>query len=122
MDSASGIALIWIAPLAAMLLVSFTYFRASPSNAPLGARLAVSAHGVAGAILFLVAPALALVGLASPAWRVPYLALWALPLALVAAALRWFPGPKWVHTLQLINIMAMAWAVVMGFTIAGGGK
>ena len=122
MDTAVGIAVIWIAPLAAMLLVSVCYFRASRHDVSLGSRMLVSAHGAAGAVLLLCALALALLGVANSSLRTPYLVAWALPPVLIVVALWRFSGPRWIHALQLVNLAAMAWAIAVGFTAAGGGK
>ena len=117
-----GFVAIWVVPLAAMLLVSACYFRASPSSSSFGLRALVSAHGVVGAMLLSGAPALAAIGWANPNWRTPYLLIWLVPIALVAISLWQFVGPKWVHSLQVVNLAAMAWATMVGVTVAGGGK
>lgn len=119
---AIGFVGIWVAPVVTMLLVSVIYFRASPSSLSTGQRAWVSAHGVAGVVLLLVAPLLDLLGLANANWRTTYLLVWLVPIALVAVSFWQFAGPRRVHALQVVNLAAMAWALSIGFTVAGGGK
>jgi CHASE2 domain-containing sensor protein len=81
-----------------------------------------SAHGLVGTLVFLVALAIALAGTPAPAYREPYLLLWLVPVAFVGVSLLRFRGPRRTHLLLLPLLAAMGWALVVSYTVVGGGK
>jgi len=114
--------MVWaVAPLT-MLAVSAVYFYTSPAAEPLYLRALVASSGVVGAVLFIGA-LLAPVQLSpSPAFREPILAAWAVPVVLVGFSLWRFAGPRRVHLLLPALGAAMLWALVVSYTVVGGGK
>jgi hypothetical protein len=121
MQSLGDLLAIWAAPLT-MLVISAFYFWASPLSAPPSSRLLVSAHGVAGALLFLAGFGVAWLGGPQAALREPFLALWLVPIVLAIFSVVRFAGPRRTHWLLVPLLAAMLWACAVSFTVVGGGK
>ena len=108
--------LLLLAPTLVMAGVSAVYFLADPRRPAYAQRLLVSAHGVVGVVLyataFLVGP------LHTPAFRLywAWLLLCLVPPVLIGVAVFTFRGNKLVHILQVPNIAALLWVVVVGGT------
>ena len=105
----------WAAPIV-LLGVSGTYFALGSPGQPLSRRLIASSHGAVGLLLYLVAFALM--------WHDPqgyrpqlagtYAFLFLVPIAFIVVALLIFDGPRWVHILQVPNVLALLWAYFVG--------
>jgi len=113
MDAISAIAQFWLAPFLT-LLVSVVYFRASSRTLPLGQRLAVSAHGIAITVLYFGAMFLWMSGLARPAYGMPFAYLLLIPIVLISYSLWRFRGWRFVHILQFLNLVSIAWTFFIG--------
>ena len=104
---------IYAAPIV-MAGISAAYFVADHSNTTLNHRILTSAHGAAAAILNVVALAIWIAGRSQLSYSVPYLWLHAVPVALIVVLLVAYRGPKWIHILQLPNLVAMFWGLFVG--------
>ena len=114
--------LVWgLAPLT-MLAVSAAYFYASPKTQPLLERSLASSAGLVGALLFTGSGIVAAFLSPGPHLRQPMLAVSILPVALMAFSFWRFAGPRRVHLLLLPLATAMLWALVISYTVVGGGK
>ncbi len=118
----TAVFMVWfLAPLV-MCATSWIYWRASGPGVPIRSRLLVALHGILGTLVFSMAFLLAYFGKANPHLREPYILLWLLPLTFVGVSLWCFKGPKRAHLLLIPLMAAMAWAVIVGYTIVGDGK
>ncbi len=105
-----------------MCCVSLAYWRFSSASNSLSERLLIASHGVVGTLIFLLAFVVLFFGVPAPHLREPYLALWLLPLASVGVSLWRFKGARRVNLLLIPLVGAMGWALVIGYTVIGGGK
>jgi len=122
MDAVNDIFVVWILAPLVMATISAIYFIASPNDESLSSRLAVSIHGAVGSLLFVGALFVALNGFARPAFREAYLVFWLCPVVLVIVSLLRFTGARRTHILLVPLGAAMLWAVIVGYTLVGGGK
>ena len=112
----------WYGAPFVMIGVSLVYFFADTRRPALGERLLVSAHGAAGAALYIGA---FLVDWLQPGGYRPYLGwpyavLFLVPLVLIGVAVFKFRGNLFTHALQAPNIAALLWsAFVGGMAITG---
>lgn len=95
-------------------MVSYAYFLTAPETQPLKVRLLLSAHGAIAALILLVAMAIGFSGAHSRAYGMPYMLAFLLPAASVIYSFVKFGGNKAIHLLQLINLPAMVFAILMG--------
>jgi hypothetical protein len=117
-----GVFFVWLLAPLVMSGVSFAYWRFGGTSNSLAERLLPASHGVVGTLVFFFAFVIAFFSAPAPHFREPYLALWLVPLALVGVSLWRFKGARRVHFLLLPLVAAMGWALVVGYTIVGGGK
>lgn len=109
----------FIAVLVAVL-VSVFYFGASSTSYSRARRMFVSAHGVAGALLFLLAMIIGGSGHGSVSWKVPFILCWFIPFALIIASLVFFKGDSKVHALQFVNVIAQLYLLFVGLMVITG--
>jgi hypothetical protein len=102
--------------------VSLAYWRSSGATVSLAERLLPASHGAVGTLVFTFPFVVAFFSVPAPQFRELYLALWLVPLAFVGVSLWRFKGPRRVHFLLIPLVAAMGWALVVGYTIVGGGK
>jgi hypothetical protein len=117
-----GVLFVWLLAPTVMCFVSFAYWRSSGASNSFADRLLPASHGAVGTLVFLSAFIVVFTRTAAPHFREPYLAMWLVPLAFIGVSLWRFKGPPRVHLLLLPLVAAMGWAVVVGYTIIGGGK
>ena len=117
-----GIFFVWLLAPLVMCGVSLAYWRSSGESVPHAERLLPASHGAVGTAVFLLAFFISFFSTPAPRFREPYLALWLVPLAFIGVSLWRFKGPRRVHLLLLPLVAAMGWALVVGYTIIGGGK
>ena len=93
--------------------VSVAYF-VNARNPRLAERIGVSAHGAVIALLYFSALLVPSSGSSIP-W-LPYIfwAAFGVPVILIVFALVRYQGRLWVHLLQVLNLMAAAWALFVG--------
>lgn len=101
--------------------VSIAYFRSTPAGTPLSRRIAVSAHGASGTVLYLLAWLISPYGLSRPAYATPYMWAFSLPAMLILLSLLKFNGRSSIHALQLVNVPALFLTWVIG-TMAVTGE
>lgn len=117
-----GVFFVWLLAPLVMCCVSLAYWRSSGPSISLAERLLPASHGAVGTLVFLLVFFVAFFNAPAPRFREPYLALWLVPLAFIGVSLWRFKGPRRVHLLLLPLVAAMGWALVVGYTIVGGGK
>ena len=104
-----------LVPVVVMLFVSGAYYFLDIGETHRRVRIFVSAHGAAGALLYVAALITWDVAPNYRPWAAwPYLLLFLLPLASVIYALVRFRGPRWLHVIQLFNLWAFAYALFIG--------
>ena len=108
-----GYAQVFLAPLLTSA-VSIIYFLCSPKSQPLLIRLLASAHGAVIAIIFFLAMALSNFVEPSPNLGKPFFAFYLVLLTLIVASLFLFKGRKFIHGLQVINLLGLAWTYFLG--------
>ena len=115
-------ALQWYLAPAVMLSVSAAYFFADTRRPAYVARFVSSVHGLLGAALYCGAMTLFIVQPHThrPQLGLPYAAMFVLPLAAVVASFLTFRGNRWIHLLQVINLLALAWALFIGLMAVTG--
>jgi len=104
---------IYAAPIV-MAGISAAYFVADHSDMTLNHRILTSAHGATAAVLNVVALGIWITGLSKLSYSAPFLWLHAVPVTLIVVSLVSYRGPKWIHILQLPNLVAMFWGLFVG--------
>ena len=103
-----------------LLAVSGTYFFADRRNTDIVSRLLYSSHGAIACVLFAGAFLVAAVFQPRVGYGLPFLALYTVPLGVALASLIRYRGPKIVHLLQVPNICAMLFSLVIGHMAVTG--
>jgi hypothetical protein len=93
--------------------ISTVYFLASPHSQTLSSRLLASAHGLAVALLYVVAWITLISGHSNLRLSMPFAVSLFLPIVLMGISLFTYRGPKGLHWLQLVNVVCLVW---IGFT------
>lgn len=110
----SGAMLFWVALALVPLGVSVAYLGAAPRDRSLVQRLITSAHGAALSVLWLGALLVGVLGTPLQSnWEVLG-SVCLLPLALIVHSLWQYGGSKWVHALQLVNVVWLLALLVFG--------
>ena len=104
----------WSALALPPVIASVAYFRTSPSTEPLAQRLAVSAHGIAISVLCLSALLIGGFGHSQQEFGVFFRSFCWVPVFLIAYSFWRFRGKKSIHLLQVINLIWLFFAVVLG--------
>lgn len=97
-----------------MLLISYAYFMAADRSAGVVDRVVWSAHGIAGAIIYLSAMAVGISGIAQASFVHIFLSLQLIPVALILFSLLRFRGARLIHVLQIPNVLCLLWGVFIG--------
>ena len=108
-----------LAPLLAVG-ISVVYFLASPRSEPLGRRVLSSMHGVAIALLYILALSVHWAGQAEPRYGAVFIASLAIPVACIGTSLLLFRGRRVIHALQLPNLLCLAWTGFVGVMAVTG--
>ena len=104
----------WSALALPPVIASVAYFRTSPSTEPLAQRLAVSAHGIAISVLCLSALLIGGFGHSQQEFGVFFRSFCWVPVFLIAYSFWRFRGKKSIHLLQVVNLIWLFFAVVLG--------
>jgi chromate transport protein ChrA len=96
----------WVPSIVLMITISVIYF-ATDKSANTFARISSSAHGLLGAILFGCAIYMWRSGRSGDSFAQPYTWLFVLPVISVIASFFLFRGNKWIHLLQIPNLICM---------------
>jgi hypothetical protein len=94
--------------------MSLIYFAASPNSQRVYARLFASSHGVVIALLYLAAGLVHEWKLSKPSYAAPFTVTLLLPLGLMLLSLFVYRGPKYVHGLQVVNLLCLFWTSFVG--------
>jgi hypothetical protein len=108
-----GAILYWGAALPP-LMVSVAYLLASPPSVPFAQRFAVSVHGAAIALLFIGALLTTSLGHSKQEYGQLYGLLLLVPAASIVYSVWRFTGRKWLHLLQIINLIWLVLAFFIG--------
>jgi hypothetical protein len=108
-----GAILYWGAALPP-LLVSIAYFWASPHSLSFSQRVAVSVHGAAIALLFIGALLTTSYGHAKQEYGQLYGVLLLVPVVFILYSVWRFTGRKWLHILQVVNLIWLVLAFFIG--------
>lgn len=106
----------FVIPCTVMAGTSIGYFLSDRSGSSVTRRIVTSAHGLVGAVLFVVAMVLVLLSNeAQPELARVFLLLYLIPVGLLVVSSYMYRGPSWLHRLQIINMPALLWAVCATF-------
>ena len=108
-----GAILYWGAALPPFM-VSMAYLWASPPSVPFAQRFAVSMHGAAIAVLFIGALLTTSYGQPKQEYGQFYVLLLLVPAASILYSVWRFTGRKWLHLLQIINLIWLVLAFFIG--------
>ncbi len=86
----------------------------SPRAGGIAKRLLVSAHGIAIALLYIVAMIVFWTNGANVRFRDPFFVSLLVPVLLIGACLALYQGNRAVHLLQLVNLACLAWTFFVG--------
>ena len=109
-------------PIFSMLImtsISGAYFYYGSSSKILP-RVLSSVHGLLGASFLLVAMLIWDNGLSSPEFELIYTWVFLLPLSSIIFSFLFFSGNKWLHLLQLVNLIGLAWCWFVGVMAVTG--
>jgi hypothetical protein len=113
------LAYVLLAPMLAVA-ISGVYFVASPRAQPTRDRILASAHGVAMALLYVVAWIALLSGQSNPRLGTPFGFSLLLPLCLIILSFFFYRARKVVHCLQIINVVCLLWTGFAGGMLITG--
>lgn len=116
MDKFAALAIV---PLLA-IFVSAVYFFAAPKGQNIWHRLAVSAHGITIAILFISAMALYISGYSDPRYAIPFICLLLLPIGLIGYSVCRYKGESFIHGFQLFNVISLVLTFFIGVMAVTG--
>jgi hypothetical protein len=97
-----------------LVAISATYFWADRTGTPLAQRILTSAHGAVAALIYSLAFGIWVGGASDRAFGTPLVWAQVIPVGLIVLSLVTYRGPKWLHSLQLLNVPAMLWVLFIG--------
>lgn len=101
-------------PVLLSLCIGLVYFYKSPPSQPLAQRVIISCYGVSILLIYICAWAVFVTGLSNNSLISPFLYTFIVPLILIVATFVLYRGPKWVHLLQIVNVIVLAWTYFIG--------
>jgi hypothetical protein len=104
----------WLGVLVVAPAVSLIYFLTSPKDQPLNARVLASSPGLIVALFYLGAGLVHDWKLSKPSYGIPFAIALLLPIGLILLSFAIYRGPKYVHFLQLANLICIFWTFFVG--------
>jgi len=99
---------------------SYTYFTASPNGESFGRKVVTSAHGASITALYFAAGFVMWAGKSNSLFEGPWDIAGLIVLLLMIVSLSFFRGPKWLHLLQLLNLILLAETWFLGSMVITG--
>ncbi|MOA36708.1 hypothetical protein D3C78_1582470 [compost metagenome] len=97
-----------------MYLTSYFYYQYAEPGTPLIVRCIISAHGILGIIIYILAMAVGFTGNHNENNFKFLLAAYSLPAASIILSFILFRGNKKIHLLQIINVIAFLASIFIG--------
>ena len=104
----------WLLAPVVSIAVSVIYFVTADRKLSFRRRVLVSMSGLSIATVYFAAMAVALTGHASRGNNIAFSTAQLALIALIVVSFKLYAGPKWVHSLQVPNILSLMWSAFIG--------